>query len=498
MPRYTFSIFFYNPITYIGAGLALFIFVIECLLFGFDFLNPYANVYLGLFTYTVLPPFLILGLILIPVGAWHKRRRVLKGVAVAEPKSLYINPTIPAHRNALIVFFVGTALLIVMTAIGSYKAFHYTESVQFCGTTCHQLMRPQYTRYSQSPHARVKCVECHIGPGADWYVRSKLSGVRQIFKTVQHTYPRPIPTPVHNLRPAEETCQHCHWPEKFYSSFELRRQYFLSSEKDNPGWSLRMLVHVAGKDTGTPGIHAHMYMDNDVYYVADDERRQVISWVKTVDKQGKETVYTAPDSPYKEKAPPPELVRKMDCIDCHNRPTHRFEPPDKLLNAAMAAGLVDPGLPAIKHRALEVLSAYYETGEQAEEAIRRKLTGYYQKELGESFEARKADVGRTVEQVVLIYKNNFFPEMKSRWDAFPDNIGHMVSPGCFRCHDGSHASFEGKIISHDCTICHTIIEQGPSGAVEKNIDGLPFRHPVDIADMWQEMNCFECHTGGPF
>ncbi len=493
-----FSVYFYNSLTYAGATLALLVFFIECILFALDFFSPSSNVYLGLITYAILPPFLILGLVLIPVGAWNKRRRVLRGTSSLRPRTFFIDPSISTHRNAIVIFVTGTIILVVMTAIGSYKAFHYTESVQFCGTTCHNLMTPQFTRYRQSSHARVKCVECHIGAGADWYVRSKISGVRQIFKTIQNTYPRPIPTPVHNLRPAEETCQQCHWPDKFFSSFEMRRQYFLSSEKDNPGWSMRMLIHVGGKGTATSGIHAHMYMDNDVYYVADDERRQVISWVKTIDKQGKETIYTAPDSPYKDKQPPAQLVRKMDCIDCHNRPTHRFEPPDKLLNAAMAAGLVDPRIPAIKHHALEVLSANYETTQQAERAIREKLTGYYQKEFGESFAARKAEVDRAIEQVVVIYKNNFFPEMKSRWDAFPDNIGHMVSPGCFRCHDDKHTSAQGKTIPRDCTTCHTIIEQGPPGALEKNIDGLPFKHPVDISDMWQEMNCFDCHTGGPF
>lgn len=498
MPRTKFSVNFYNPITYCGVVLALLFFFIECFLFALDFFSPSPSVYLGLVTYTILPPFLILGLILIPLGAWRKRRRVARGLAEAGPTTFLINPSLPTHRNAILIFTVGTVLLIVMTAVGSYKAFQYTESVEFCGTTCHQLMRPQYTRYSQSPHARVKCVECHIGPGADWYMRSKLAGVRQIFKTIGHTYPRPIPPAAHKLRPAEETCAHCHWPQKSYNSFELLRQYFLASEPDTPPWSLRMLLQVAGKGADAPGLHAHMYMDNDVYYVADDEHRQVISWVKTVDKEGKEMIFTTADSPYKDNPPPADQVRKMDCLDCHNRPTHRFKPPDELLNTAMASGRLDPALPAIKQQALEVLSADYETVSQAEEAIRRKLTDYYQAEFADSYAAREGDVARAIAAVVSLYRDNFFPEMKSRWDAFPDNIGHLVSPGCFRCHDGGHTSSGGKVISRDCTICHTIIEQGPSGTVEKNIDGLPFRHPVDIGEMWQEMNCHDCHTGGPF
>lgn len=357
-PRQKFSLYFYNPVTYVGVGLTLLVFFAECLLFGIDFLNPYSNVYLGLFTYTILPPFLMLGIILIVVGALRKRSRVLRGLAPAQPKPVVIDPSVPHQRNTILVFLAGTTVLVVMTAIGSYKAFNYTESVQFCGVTCHKVMDPQYTRYQQSPHARVKCVECHIGPGVDWYVRSKLSGVRQVFKTIQNTYPKPIPTPVHSLRPAQETCEHCHWPEKFYSSFELRRHYFLS-EGDNPSWFIRMLMQVGSEDKRNTGIHAHMYLDNDIYYAADDEKRQVISWVKTVDGQGEETVYTTPDSPYRENAPPAHLVRRMDCIDCHNRPTHRFPAPYKLINEAMFSERIDPALPSIKQKALEVLCASY-------------------------------------------------------------------------------------------------------------------------------------------
>jgi nitrate/TMAO reductase-like tetraheme cytochrome c subunit len=496
-PRPKFSLFFYNPITYFGVGLALLVFFAECLLFGVDFISPSSNIYLGLFTYAILPPFLILGLILIIVGALRKRGRVLRGVADAQPKPIIINPSIPHHRNTILVFLAGTTVLLVMTAVGSYKAFNYTESVQFCGITCHKVMSPQYTRYQQSPHARVKCVECHIGSGVDWYLRSKLSGARQVFKTAQNTYPRPIPAPVHNLRPAEETCGHCHWPEKFYNSFEIRRHYFLS-EGESPSWFIRMMVQVGSEDKKNTGIHAHMYMDNDVYYVADDERRQQISWVKTVNEEGRETVYTTPDSPYRQKEPSPELVRKMDCIDCHNRATHRFLAPDKLMNEGMFAERIDLSLPSIKEKGLELLSAQYSSQEEAQEAISRKLTAFYQEQFGDQYPANRAKVEQAVGEIGRLYKDYFFPAMRARWDAYPDNIGHFISPGCFRCHDGQHTSAAGKVISRDCAVCHTIIEQGPPGAVEKSTDGLPFRHPVDIGEMWQEMNCYECHTGGAY
>src|SRR3989338_7422894 len=231
-----FSKYFYNGITYCGVYLAGVVFFLECFLFGIDFFNDTHNVYFEMVTYTVLPVFLILGLVLIPLGALRRRSRFKKGVEGERLKPLRINLGIRTHRNAFFVFLIGTTLFLIMSAVGSYQAFHFTESVHFCGITCHQVMEPEYTRYTQSAHARVKCVECHIGSGADWYVRSKLSGARQVLAMIRKTYSRPITTPVHNLRPAEETCAQCHWPDKFYSSFELQRHYFLTQDPENPEW----------------------------------------------------------------------------------------------------------------------------------------------------------------------------------------------------------------------------------------------------------------------
>ncbi len=491
-----FSHLFYNRITYLGVFLSLLVFIIEFFLFGLDFIAKGHNVYLGIFTYVFLPPFLILGLILIPLGAFRKRKRILKGLVSPQPKSIYIDPTIPAHRNAIFIFVIGTSLLIIMTVIGSYKAFHYTESVHFCGLLCHKVMHPQYTVYAQSSHARVKCVDCHIGAGADWYVRSKLSGLRQVYKTIAGKYPQPIPNPVHNLRPAAETCEQCHWPGKFYNSVELQRNYFPSSENQYPSWYIRMLVRVGGKDKEGDGIHAHMYLNHEIYYAAEDEQRQKITWIKSVDQGGKEAIYTSEDSKFKNNAPSESEVRKMDCMDCHNRPTHQFRAPYELMNEELLLGKINPNIPLIKQKAVEALSGDYPSQEEGQAAIRNDLTKFYQEKHQDFYAGAKGDVEKAIEEIVSLYRQNFFPEMKTRWDVYPENIGHLTSPGCFRCHDGGHKSQEGKVISRDCKICHTIIEQGPPGAVAKSTDGLEFPHPFDETnDLWKEMNCFDCHTG---
>ncbi|OGW90862.1 MAG: hypothetical protein A3D28_06075 [Omnitrophica bacterium RIFCSPHIGHO2_02_FULL_63_14] len=482
-----FSELFYNVVTYIGVMISLLVATIEVFLFALDYFSKGKNLYLGLITYLILPAFLILGLVLIPAGVFWKRMRIRHGLPTFELRRFRIDLALPHHRNALLVFIVGTALLMLMSLVGAYKAFHYTESVQFCGALCHEIMQPEYTAYQHSPHGKVKCVECHIGEGADWYVQSKMSGTRQVVRTLTDTYKLPIDTPVHNLRPAEETCKQCHWPGKYFGTLDFNRTYFLT-EGEDPRWKIRMLLNVGSGKDQSAGVHAHMNVDQDIYYAAEDERRQKITWVKSVDKLGRSTVYVSPESKWKGSAPPAGAVRKMDCIDCHNRPTHRFIAPYRLVNDAMQYGHVDyAALPGYKQKALELLSADYKTAPEALAAIEEGLSKAYP-------EGGPA-VGQAIQVTQKLFKTNLFPEMKARWDTHPDNIGHLVAPGCFRCHDERHRSAEGRVISKDCRSCHVIVEQGPPAALEKNIDGLDFRHP-DGGEDWKEMDCFDCHTGG--
>jgi len=493
--QHVFSDFFYNVITYIGVVIAFFVCIAELFLFVIEFFSDGSNVYFGIVTYIFLPVFFILGLILIPIGALWKRHCVLKGLSLAKPKSIFIDPSIPTHRNAIFIFIIGTTIFLIMTAVGSYKAFHYTESVNFCGLTCHHVMKPEHTAYLNSAHARVKCVECHIGEGADWYVRAKLSGVRQVYHAIKGDYSRPIATPVHNLRPAKETCERCHWTDKFYSSFEINKTYFPTDESEHSKWLLRMLVNVGSSKNTQEGIHNHMYLDNDIYFAAEDERLQNITWVKNIDKDGKETVYISSDSKWKEEAPPENMMHKMDCMDCHNRPTHNFNPPNELINKALASGEIAPELALIKPKAMELMSKEYKTEEEAINTIRQSLDKYLRKKLGDRYALQKDKVTKAIEKVVALYQVNMFPEMKARWDAFPDNIGHLVSSGCFRCHDGDHESSSGQVITKDCTVCHSIIEQGSPNALETDTKGLPFVHPFEDDGLWQDMSCTDCHTG---
>lgn len=493
--EWKYSRYFYNPLTYTGVVLALLFFIIECFLFGLDYLDKGSNVYLGIFTYIILPPFIILGLILIPTGALLKKRRRDKGLPESQVTKFQIDLTNPQHRNAFFVFLIGTSVLLVMTAIGSYKAYHHTESVLFCGVTCHGVMTPQYTTYQHSPHARVKCVDCHIGEGPDWYVRYKLEGARQLYHFVKNDYARPITIPVKTLRPPTDTCERCHWPEKFYGAKEIKKSYYSTEDPEAKNWILRMLIKVGGNNEHNEGIHAHMNMNTDVYYVAEDDGRQNISWIKSVSQDGKETIYTSPDSKYKEMTPPDDLIRKMDCLDCHNRPTHHFYPPYDLVNRAFNLGKIKSDIPGIKSKIMEFLSAEYTDKDKALGEIETKLRAYYAENHFDYYQAHKTDVEEAIVQAKKMYSDNFFPEMKTRWDNRPDHIGHLWSNGCFRCHDGAHASSENKVISKDCNICHTIIEQGPAGETTSSTNGLEFVHPFSDDGLWKESNCADCHTG---
>ena len=486
---------FYNSITYVGVMLSVFILACEFFLFAIDFFSPAGSVYLGLLTYVFLPPFLIIGLILIPIGARLKQIRILRGSGETRPKPIVIDLSLSTHQNAAVIFMVGTMILLVMSAIGSYKAYNYTESTQFCGITCHGIMKPEYTTHNGSPHERVRCVECHVGSGANWYLRYKVAGTRMLVKTFDGSYDRPIPAPVETLRPASETCEECHWPGKAFSAIQLNKTYYADDPTQTPPWKINMLMHVGG-GVGSAGIHAHMYYGNDIYYVAEDAKRQKITWIKTINKTGKVTVFMTDDSPYKKIDPPESKVRKMDCIDCHNRATHRFESPDVLMNQAMARGDISAFIPMIKSKGVDVLGRQYSTSSEAITKIRSSLIEYYSQKQAAYFAAHQANIEQAIGNIILLYEQNFFPEMKSRWDVYPDNIGHMISQGCFRCHDEQHKTKTGEVISRNCKLCHTITQQGTGATVQKSTDGLEFQHPWDGDESWKTQNCTDCHTGG--
>jgi hypothetical protein len=293
----------------------------------------------------------------------------------------------------------------------------------------------------------VECVNCHIGPGASWFVRSKLSGVGQLFAVALHNYPAPIPVPVQNLRPARETCETCHWPQRFGED-RLRDIPTYADDEANTLTHTVLLVHIGGGQRRA-GIHGmHLGDGVRVRYFASDERRQTIPWVEYT-SGGQTTVFAA-----KGAKPDPAKVREMDCMDCHNRPTHVFELPERAVDHALSAGDISPTLPFVKKTAVEILKRPYSSEGEAASRIPAAFEEYYRNAYPQVYGQRREEIGKAAQKLLSIFNRNVFPEMKVTWGTYVNNIGHTDSVGCFRCHDELHASPGGKTITQDCTACH--------------------------------------------
>jgi len=487
----------HNMISLSGMVLAAASFFAATCLIALDFFRGFRNPYLGILTYLVVPVFLIIGLTLISLGVLRERYRRRRRQPDEVPEFPRIDLNIPRHRRTFIAVVMISFIFLLMTAIGSFRTYEFTESVMFCGKTCHAIMKPEYTAYQQSPHARVKCVQCHIGPGATWFVKSKLSGAYQVIATLTGDYPRPIPTPIKNLRPARETCEQCHWPREFFGNAERTFFHFLPDEKNSP-WAIEMLVKIGGGNPvfgAVTGIHWHMVIANKIEYIASDEQRQVIPWVRLTDRKGRVTVYQSADNKLKPELIAASVPRVIDCIDCHNRPTHIFHSPIDSVNLALYTGRIDSSIPSIKKQAVQALTKHYSTGAEATRGIEKILSNFYQSNYAEFAQNNAMLISQAITETQRIYRQNFFPAMNVAWNVYPDNIGHWDFPGCYRCHDGAHTSADGKTITHKCTACHKIVAQGPPGKRETNLAGLDFKHPVDIGGFWKETGCSECHSG---
>ena len=407
--------------------------------------------YIGILVFLGLPAPFFAGLIMIPLGIWLKRRR--EGRAGIYPPDF---PTLSWGNFELrkLTYFFGatTVLNLAIASQVTYGAINYMDGVTFCGQTCHTVMQPEYTAYQNSPHSRVDCVKCHIGPGAGWFVKSKLSGVGQVIAVTFHTYPTPIPTPVHNLRPARETCEQCHWPQK-YGEDRLKVIPKYASDETNTLTKTVLLMKIGGGNKGI-GIHGtHLGPGVTITYGHSDEARQNIPWVK-YDNNGKETVYAASDA----KPDGAGLtMRTMDCMDCHNRPAHSYDLPERGVDKAMNNGLISATLPFAKKKAVEILKAPYLSRDEAAEKIPAAFAKYYQESYPAIWAQRQAEIAASGKEVLAVYDRNIFPEMKVTWGEYPMNIGHEDFPGCFRCHDGAHSSKSGDSITQDCNACHNLL-----------------------------------------
>ena len=488
-----------NWTSYIGTGIAAIGVIVFAVLTAYHTIGGGALVqpYGDLVIFFVPPVFVIAGVVVVLIGMyiqWMRWRRY-RPLSFARYPTLDLN--VARERKALLAVAIGVAILSVPAVYGGYQAYLYTDAVSFCGAVCHS-MTPEYVTYQGSPHARVVCADCHVEPGATGYIASKVRGLVEFQETIANDYPRPIPVPVTALRPIRGNCERCHWPAYFFGAHEVHRVHFLSDEQ-NTRWEIRMLVLIGGgtpEDRSQLGIHWHVA--SKVEYVATDAERQNIVWVRSVDpRTGAANVYTSP--PRQSTAPPAGEIRTIDCVDCHNRPSHILQAPDRSVDLALTEGRIDPSLPFIKQQSVAALAASYPGREHAMRGIDESLRGYYQKSYPQVYAAKQGAIRDAISYLQNTYDRNFFPFMRVRWDTYFMNDGHLHFSGCFRCHDGRHQSVDGTIIGNDCGYCHRIMQQGKAGSLQftKELGGLGFEHPVDIGTLWAEQPCNSCHTGGP-
>lgn len=486
---------YHNYISLIGTVIAITSLLSIVFLFLLEITGQSDQPYLGILIYIMLPGVMIFGIAVILGGMIleRRRRRKLTPEQIAAYPILDLNG--PRRRRMFLAFLIGSFMFLMISAFGSYHAFEFTESVEFCGQVCHTVMKPEFVAYKAAPHSQIRCVECHVGSGADAYVKAKMGGVRQLVRLATGTFDRPIKTPVHQMRAANETCGKCHWSEKFHGD-KLRVFNHYGFDEKSSLRQVRMFMKVGGANPSTgkaTGIHWHMNVGNEITFVSSDDRRQEIPWVRAKNADGTITEYRLAESNFTAEQVENAEKRRMDCIDCHNRPTHIYLSPNKAVDQSLDSGKLDLELPFLKSTAVEVLSAEYNTTDEALAAIATNFPAFYQSKYPEIYASRKDSIDRAVSEIQRIYSTYFFPEMKTNWSTQINNIGHFNAQGCFRCHDGRHVSNEGRMIRNDCNLCHTTLDQTEGGVTTPAVNGV-FRHPANLGDK-ANFECARCHKG---
>jgi len=411
----------------IGAVLTTVSAVLFLVVFLADLFGLHANPYVGVIFFLILPALFVIGLVLFALGHWP----------VSWPRIDLNNPT---HRTAAVIVFVLTIANVVIVSMAAYRGVDYMDSVAFCGQVCHTPMQPEFVAHQTGAHANVKCVECHVGSGATSYVSAKAAGTRRVMAMIRSTYARPIVPEASQLVRAAETCEQCHSPSRFHGD-KVRRVVEYADNEKNAESVTTLKVHVGGGDGRSgraTGIHWHMNVANEIEYIATDKTRQTIPWVRMKDRDGNVHEFVVAGTT------PAQLTagerRRMDCMDCHNRPSHAIaSTPERAVNEAMADGAIPRSLPFVHREAVKALKGGNPSA----------LRDFYRSQ-------PRGEVDRAVAAVQDIYQRNVFPPMNVTFGSYPNNIGHVDSPGCFRCHDDEHKANDGRKIGQDCEICHAI------------------------------------------
>jgi hypothetical protein len=403
------------------------------------------NPYIGLLLFIVIPVIFFVGLALIPIGVFLAKRHIAATIETLPDRK-------SAFRRAGIFFAVMTVANVIIGSQFSYRAVEHMDTAQFCGQSCH-VMKPEFTAHMSPPHQGVACASCHIAPGATGWVHAKMAGTHQLFSVVFNTYPRPIESAMENNRlvSSADTCEQCHSRER---AIGPRLKVLTKYKDDEANTRTETVLMMLAGGGATGGIHgAHMGPGVHIRYAAADKKRQTIPWVEYRNMAtGAQRTYIASDAKADAVAALPTF--DMQCVDCHNRAAHSFEQADHAVDAALASGAIAAGLPFVKKTAVELLKADYNSQEEAGQKISEGLAQFYREKYPRIFSSRSNDIQSAAMALSAIYGRNVFPDLKVTWGTYPNNLGHMDAPGCFRCHDESHATSDKKTITQDCSTCH--------------------------------------------
>lgn len=492
----------YNSLSIVGAAIAVIGATITAFLLLIDVFTAEATGYAGL---ALLPPVLLSGIgFALFAGGWVREiRRRRRGLHSRFVDTWVINPLSIVRNVGLLVLLPAISVLTIalLTAgAGSVGVVEFSESNTFCSDVCHAVMSPEATVYHTTAHSRVACVECHVGSGAEGFMEAKIGGLRQVWAIATDSVQRPIPTPIHGRKIGREVCEKCHSPEREIGYRTLTRRYYLNGLEDSP-IELVMIVKVGGGQNGLiqgGGIHYHMVTAQSVEFIARDRQRQDIAWIRATGPDGNVRVYENQNAPLTDEEKASLVPHKMDCVDCHSRPAHRFRNPVNVVDEALGAGRLPEDLFYIKEASVRALDGGYESDTEAMDGIGEAVRAYYEEEDPDVLEDRPGDITNAIEVLRDLYRGMIFPEMKASWRAHPNNVGHRDSPGCFRCHSEEMVDADGKAIFTSCTGCHAILAEG-NQAIEtaKDLDrGMGFSHPQDGAFIKDFKLCSNCHTGG--
>jgi hypothetical protein len=405
-----------------------------------------SNPYIGLLTFIAIPVVFFAGLALIPIGIALGRRKAAEA----------LNPPIDrraAWRRAGMFFAIMTMANLVIGSQLTYRAVEHMETNQFCGQSCH-VMKPEFTAHLLPPHQQIACATCHIVPGATGWIRAKMAGTNQLLAVTFNTFPRPIESGLESNRlvSSADTCEQCHARGKVIGP-RLRMHSSFKDDETNTRTETVLMMLVGGGNTG--GIHgAHMGPGVRIRYAASDKKRQTIPWVEYSNGGATRTYLADGTTPDAARALP---TFEMQCVDCHNRAAHSFELAEHAVDHAMATAQISATLPFVKKTGVELLKATYSSEDDAAQKIPARLNTFYQQKYGDIWAKRSNDVQLAGQALLAIYRSNVFPDLKVTWGTYPNNLGHVDDPGCFRCHDGGHSTADKKVITQDCSTCHQML-----------------------------------------